>query len=90
MAHGWARELTRLRHEFRLMPARSSAAATDLGDQCGAGAFGRARDCGRGGPGTQNRRTSVLAARTEAAIATAAGEETSRSVGIAIASDPLV
>ena len=94
-AHYWARELSKLGHEVRLMPAkdvkayvkrhkndavdaeagceavrrptmrfvavksaeqqgrlmqasyaRSSAAATDPGDQCVAGAFGRARDCG--------------------------------------------
>ena len=77
-SHYWARELTKLGHQVRLMPAkdvkayvkrnkndaadaeaiceagpvdvasraRSFDAATDPGNQCHAGAFGRARHCG--------------------------------------------
>lgn len=58
MGHYWAREITKLGHQVRLMPAtagpvdaasdaRSFNAAADPGDQCIALAFGRARHCGR-------------------------------------------
>ena len=40
-AHYWARELTKLGHRVRLMPAKDVP-----GNQCHAGAFGRARHCG--------------------------------------------